>query len=122
MRPLSCEPREAPPSSRDGLLEPPPLDQEPRVDAPEPLDRLLDPLLDPECELEPPAVPRLETPPSLRVDAPRPACAVCGTAISNANVPAAIASPLLPLIANLRLPMVFRLLVGHAAHPFPAAP
>jgi len=107
-------------------LAPPDLPaQEPLVLEPlllEPLLELACELLEPECELEPLDVPRLETPPSLRVDAPRPACACCGNAISSANVPAATASPLLPLIANLKLPMIFRLLVGHAAHPVPAAP
>ena len=128
MRPVSCEPLVALPSSCDGLvvLLPPqvPLVLEPLVL--EPL-RVLEPLLereplDDELELEPLDVPRLETPPSLRVDAPRPASADCGNAISSANAPAATVSPLLPFIANLKLPMIFDLLVGHSAHPFPAAP
>jgi len=133
VRPVSCELLELP-SSYDGLvvpvewLLPPP--QVPLELAPlvlEPLRELELPLEcelpdDDERELEPPAVPRLETPPSLRVDAARPASAGRGKAISSANAPAAIANPLLPFIANLKLPMIFDLLVGQSAHPFPAAP
>ena len=123
--PPSFDPLLAPPSLGAGLVPPPPPLHDPlELD---PLEPPRDPTPpDPECDPEPPElppdVPRVETPPSLRVDAPRPASADCGSAISSANAPAATASPLLPLIANLKLSMTFHLLLGHPAHPFPAAP